>query len=76
MEETNDIIVEDTPNDTNDEVLHYFARVTNHYLRLVKGNPSLVSRHDMKYPIIADSGANDHMFREIEFFHSLTPAIG
>jgi hypothetical protein len=28
----------------------------------------------MKYPIIADSGANFHMFREREFFVSLAPA--
>jgi hypothetical protein len=30
----------------------------------------------MQYPIIADSGANFHMFREREFFESLTPASG
>jgi hypothetical protein len=52
--------------------LLYFARVTNHYLHLVKactsGYPS--SRHAMKYPIIVDSGANYHMFKEKEFFES------
>ncbi len=30
----------------------------------------------MKYPIIADSGANFHMFKEVEFFTSLTPTQG
>jgi hypothetical protein len=30
----------------------------------------------MAYPIIADSGANYHMFKEIEFFDSLTPTTG
>jgi hypothetical protein len=69
-------IVDQETNDTNDEVLHYVAHVTNHYLHLVKGNPALISRHDMQYPIIADSGANCHMFQEIEFFESLLPASG
>lgn len=30
----------------------------------------------MRYPIIADSGANFHMFKEPEFFLSLQPASG
>jgi hypothetical protein len=30
----------------------------------------------MDYPIIADSGANFHMFRDREFFLSLSPATG
>jgi hypothetical protein len=30
----------------------------------------------MKYPIVADSGANYHMFKEIEFFDSLIPTTG
>jgi hypothetical protein len=58
--------IDDSTNDTNEDELLYFARVTNHYLCLVKastsGFPS--SRHTMKYPIIADSGANYHMFKE------------
>jgi hypothetical protein len=75
-EVVDDAVVDDTTNDTSDEVLHYFARVTNHYLRLVKSNTSLISRHNMDYPIIADSGANCHMFKEIEFFDSLVPTTG
>jgi len=51
-------------NVTNEDSLMYFACLTNHYLRLVKSCPSRISRHDMKYPIIADSGANYHMFRD------------
>jgi hypothetical protein len=30
----------------------------------------------MKYPIIIDSGANFHMFRDHEFFTTLLPASG
>jgi len=30
----------------------------------------------MKYPVIADSGANYHMFKEREFFETLRPATG
>jgi hypothetical protein len=69
---------EDCSNDTNEADLLYFARMTNHYLHLVKVSSSLfaTSRHDMKYPIIADSGANYHMFKEREFFDSIRPANG
>jgi hypothetical protein len=70
-------IVDESTNDTNNEELIYFARVTNHYLRLVMASPTFVtSRHNMKYPIIADSGANYHMFKENEFFETLHPANG
>lgn len=62
-------------NDTNEDSLIYFFRLTNHYLRLVKSD-ARVSRHDMKYPIIADSGANFHMFCDKEFFQFITPACG
>jgi hypothetical protein len=53
-------------NNTNDAILAYFARMSNHYLRLAKAtiSPNSSSRHPMKYPIIADSGANYHMFKE------------
>ncbi len=61
----------DSSNDTNDDVLSYFSRVSNHYLRLVKTQPELLTRHTMEYPIIADSGANFHMFRDREFFESI-----
>jgi len=65
-------------NDTNESDLLYFARVSKHYLRLVK-NDSFRNdppRHLMKYPIIIDSGANFHMFRDREFFTSMLPASG
>jgi len=46
-------------NDTNDEDLFYFARIKNHYLRLVRSSTNgLQSRHSMQYPVIVDSGAN------------------
>jgi hypothetical protein len=65
-------------NDTNEVDLLYFARVSNHYLRLVKNHSSRnsVSRHDMQFPIIIDSGANFHMFKDKEFFSSIIPATG
>jgi hypothetical protein len=56
--------------------------MTYHYLRLAKATTiSAVSgenssRHPMKYPVIADSGANYHMFKEREFFATLTPTQG
>jgi hypothetical protein len=49
-----------------------------HYLRLANASPRPhgLSRHPMKYPIIADSGANYHMFKEREFFSNITPTSG
>jgi len=35
-----------------------------------------MARHSMQYPIIVNSGANFHMFRDRIFFTHLTPAIG
>jgi len=67
---------DDVPNDTNDAVLNYFELVSRHYLRLVNGASSVVPRHPMQYPIIADSGANYHMFKDIIFFDTLTPTTG
>jgi hypothetical protein len=77
-----DLIAEDIsdacPNDTNEDPLHYFAQLSNHYLCLAKSNPtsSVLSRHFMRYPVIADSGANFHMFKEKEFFTKIIPATG
>jgi hypothetical protein len=42
-------------NDTSNDILAYFSRMSNHYLQLAKASPHL-PRHPMKYPIIADSG--------------------
>jgi hypothetical protein len=67
---------EDVPNNTNEDNLHYFSRVTNHYLHLAKSAPMVTPRHNVKFPIIADSGANFHMFRDIEFFETLAPVAG
>jgi hypothetical protein len=73
-----DDIQADCSNDTKEDDLHYFARLTNHYLHLVRSNHTsgICSRHVMKYPVIADSGANFHMFKEKEFFVKLLPATG
>ncbi len=59
-----DDLAVDSSNDTNEDELLYFARVTNHYLHLVKTTSPVPmdSRHIMWYPFIADSGANYHMF--------------
>jgi len=32
------------------------------------------TRHNMPYPVIANSRANFHMFKELEFFESIVPA--
>ncbi len=73
-----DVVLDSTTgNDTNKANLMYFSCMTNHYLRLVRStNKSDSSRPHMQYPIIADSGANFHMFREREFFTSLSSATG
>jgi hypothetical protein len=75
-----DDCIDDCPdeigNNTNKDSLHYFARITKHYLRLVKSSNSTSPRHEMRFPIIADSGANYHMFKELEFFDTLVPATG
>jgi hypothetical protein len=65
-------------NDTNEDNLQYFALVTNHYLQLDNASLSSngASRHECLYPVIADSGANFHMFKEKEFFSSILPATG
>ena len=61
-------------NDTNEEDLIYFVHMTNHYLCLVWSTNPGISHHFMKYPIIADSGANFHMFWDCEFFTTMSPA--
>jgi len=62
-EEVTELLSDSNGNDTNEESLYYFARLTNHYLHLVKSSDDVFSsRHPMRYPIIADSGANFHMF--------------
>jgi hypothetical protein len=63
-------------NDTNEADLIYFMRMTKHYLRLVNSKESSTVRHRMKFPIIADSGANFHMFKDLEFFDTMAPATG
>jgi hypothetical protein len=77
--EFEDVVEEEdvSGNDTNEDALLYFARLSKHYLRLVK-NPSesSQSRHTMTFPVIADSGANYHMFRDRQFFSTLSPATG
>jgi len=70
--------VDSYANDTKEDGLLYFARITKHYLRLarVSNKLSSIPRHHMKFPVIADSGANFHMFKELEFFTKLLPATG
>ncbi len=66
-----DCVDDSLHNDTNEANLLYFAHVTNHYLRLARKIPegeSVQVRHKMLFLIIADSGANFHIFREHQFF--------
>ncbi len=65
-------------NDTNKDALIYFARLSNHHLRLatISHISTPTFRHPMKYPVIADSGASHHMFKEKEFFINMRPASG
>jgi hypothetical protein len=78
LEESKDESIDIVDNDTNDSDLLYFARVSNHYLRLVKHDPTKAMLPDniLANPIIVDSGANFHMFKNKEFFTSLLPATG
>ena len=76
-DDTADLVSDEPePNDTNEANLFYFARLKNHYLCLAKNIESTPSRHDMRYPTIANSGANFHMFKEAEFFEFIIPATG
>ena len=54
------IVSDSSGNDTNEDALLYFARVSNHYLHLVKNSSNVVPehRHSMSFPVIVDSGAN------------------
>jgi len=74
--DSRDVESDDMTNNTNRASLHYYARVTNHYLCLVRSSDAANPRHAMKYPIITDSGANHHMFCDLIFFHSIVPATG
>jgi hypothetical protein len=74
-DDTADLVsYEPEPNDTNEADSFYFARLKNHYLHLAKNIESTPSRHDMRYRIIADSGANFYMFKEAAFFEFIIPA--
>lgn len=55
-----------------------FARVSNHYLHLVKNSSNVVPehRHSMSFPVIVDSGANYNMFKDHEFFDFISRASG
>jgi hypothetical protein len=77
-DESNDGCLESLDNDTNDADLLYFARVSNHYLRLVRSSPTptILEQHSMNFPVIADSGANFHMFKDRAFFTTLSTAMG
>jgi hypothetical protein len=64
-----DVLPETPSNDTNKDDLYYFARLSNHYLHLVKASPPVAVpfRHQMQFPIIADSGANLHCSKNVHF---------
>jgi hypothetical protein len=69
--------MEPNGNDSNEDALLYFVRLSKHYLRVVKSSSTqMADRHPMSYFVIADSGVNYHMFWEREFFSNLSPATG
>jgi len=76
VEDNSDVLPDPPSNDTNEDDLMYFVRMSKHYLQLVNSSTSRQDRHSMHYPIIADSGANFHMFREPDFIEFITPANG
>jgi len=76
VEDSSDMMLDPPDNDTNEADLIYFMRMTKHYLHLVNSKESSTVRHRMKFPIIADSGANFHMFKDLEFFDTMAPATG
>jgi hypothetical protein len=66
-------------NDTNEDGLLYFACLTYHYLCLARASSNQDHqsvRHAMPFPVIADSGAIFHMFKECAFFSHITPVAG
>jgi hypothetical protein len=71
---SDDCFSKEVANDTNDEILNYFSHVSKHYLRLAKHNSDSSSRQNMAFPIIADSGANWHMFNNLSFFDDIQPS--
>jgi hypothetical protein len=77
-EDSKDESLDISSNDNNEVDLLYFARVSNHYLCLVRSDllKSSTSRHPREFPFIIDSGANFHMFKHKEFFTSILPATG
>jgi hypothetical protein len=69
--------VESSGNSTNEDALLYFTRLSKHYLHLVQHTDcSIQPCYLSKFPVIADSGANYHMFKEREFFDTLIPTTG
>jgi hypothetical protein len=76
LEDSSDVLPDPPSNDTNGADLMYFVCMSKHYLRLVNSTSSRQLCHKMLYPIIADSGANFHMFHDPEFFVSMSQASG
>jgi hypothetical protein len=79
VDDGSDLVTDESEsNDTNEAELFYFARLRNPYLRLAKNtvSTSMMNHHNMRYPIIADSGANFLMFKKAEFFEFILPAKG
>jgi hypothetical protein len=76
VDDVADSLLESSCNDTNEADLYYFAHISNHYLHLVKSRDSPGTHHQMDYPIIANSEANFHMFKNLAFFYSMIPTMG
>jgi hypothetical protein len=54
QEEVENVLPDAQTNNTNEEVLPYFARVTNHYLRLVKNSPTIAGQPPIFIGIYVD----------------------
>jgi len=70
---SHDVVPDSGSNDTNEDKLNMFNHLKNHYFHLVKTKSSTTmdTRHNMPYPVIPDSGAKIHMFKELEFSESI-----
>lgn len=61
MEDFPDNLLDSTSNDTNENNLYYLVCLIIQLVRLATSFLP-VSHHSIKYPIIASSGSNFHMF--------------
>jgi hypothetical protein len=78
MDAKSAVMLDILANTTNEDDLLYFVCISNHYLCLVKNSSMLpsISRHDMQFSVVSDSGANYHMFQDKALLETLSPSSG